>query len=750
MTILISYCLILLVPTFAGGIGYRVLEKTLIRNVNQSNYAMMEQVQQLVDSRMIELHRMSLQLALNPNVQWLINNPDSPFAQLQLRQIGLIQDMQALAIASDFLDSFFIYFEELDSVITPTLQSDQKLYFKRIQHFEHVEDMSGLLSQYHPLKFRSMAVTENDSTRQKLAYIQSLPLQEKSNPQASLVVLIDEQKILDILQLTNWDDNRTAYIFDQNGQLLVSSANQEAELPALFQTLKDEETVFTAEENGKRLLVSSITGDNGWTYRMVTPESFVMAPIHQVKLIFLLLLAASVAAGLAISCYMAYRHYRPLRELLKLIGKRHGHALGGHANEYEVINRTLIDAFEEKSMLKSKLQEQAPLIQSNFISRLMKGSVDMATLDQASLDFMKVELTGKSFRVILLDIEDGRAFMKSETEQELALIRFILSNLSMELMHEQGYVVELERNRLAILELMESDREPRGTEWIYELKRLSQERFNLKMTIAVSLAAGRPEDIGKCYIDALLALERRIVIGHNSVIVSEPGQHEQSMYHYPIEFEALLMNYAKTGDYEQAANLLTQIYDTNFASGTLSPEMTRFLFFDLLGTLLKLAHGTCSEENRPSELADPASFFTECHTADEMLKKLQALLARLCAHAGESRSDQGQRLYDGITTYIHEHYDDGNLSLTLIADHFQLTPQYLSSFFKKYSGQNLSHVISEYRVAQAKRMLGESALTISEISRKVGYSNHIGFGRVFKKIVGLTPSQYRETLDNAR
>jgi YesN/AraC family two-component response regulator len=127
-----------------------------------------------------------------------------------------------------------------------------------------------------------------------------------------------------------------------------------------------------------------------------------------------------------------------------------------------------------------------------------------------------------------------------------------------------------------------------------------------------------------------------------------------------------------------------------------------------------------------------------------MLEQVKRLLNDICTSAKDARTDQGDRMYNGILKFVKDHYHDGNLSLTMIADQFHITPQYLSVFFKKYTGKNISDSIAEYRVEQAKIMLNDRTLTIGEISRKVGYSNHVGFGRVFKKIEGITLGQYRE------
>lgn len=743
--ILFSYFCILIVPTIAGAAGYKVLEKSLVGNVNKSNYAMLEQARQLTDSRIKEVNRLSLQLAMNANMQWLLTNASSGHGDVQLRLIALMKDMGSFILVNDFLDSLFIYLADRSMVVTPTMQTDQDLYFRKIQHFDHLGDMPQLLSRHNSQKFLSTDVSENGSTQRMLAYIQSLPVEENVNLKGSVVILINEQKILDLLKRIDWDGNSSTFIIDRNGNKLVSSPNQQYVSDELINRLNTGNESFEMDKDGEKLLVSYATGENGWKYVSVVPNEVVMKQIERVKLVFVLLLVVGVFAGIAISFYLAYRNYRPINELIRVIQKRSVTSGAGKMNEFEMINSTLLKSFEEEKTLKTTLEKQAPLIQSNFISRLIKGNVDISSLDQASLDFMQVSLENRSFRVLLIDIEDGKRFMKSETEQELALVRFILTNISMELLEGRGFVVELERNRLAVLEHVQNEPLAGEDDWIFVLKEQSETRFHFNLTIAVSRKQDKPEHIWKCYLEALFALERRVVMGSNTIIFHEPDSGGKGqLYHYPMEFEVLLINYAKTGNYANAVNILTQIYDANFSIGTISPEMSRFLFLEILASLLKVIQASGSEGHFSSALEDPSTYFASCHTASDMLEQVKRLLHDICAAAKDERTDQGERLYVGIRKFVEEHYHDGNLSLTMIADRFGITPQYLSAFFKRYSGKNISDSIAEYRVEQAKRMLADRDLTIGEISRRVGYSNHIGFGRVFKKIEGITPGQYRE------
>ncbi|MBO9605278.1 MAG: AraC family transcriptional regulator [Paenibacillaceae bacterium] len=743
MAILISYFCILSVPATLGIIGYKVMESALARNVNQSNFAMLEQAQQLVDSRIKEVSRISLQLAMNANVQWLLNNPASEQELVQLRLIELIKDMRTFNLANDFLDSFFIYLADHGRVVTPTMQTGQDLFFRRIQPFAD-QDMQRLLTENHNSSFLPLESLESGFPQRQLAHIQSLPVDEDTNLKGSVVILIDERKILSLLERIDWDGESSSFIADKDGRKLAASSNQQYVPEHLRDRLVADHASFEMEKDGNSLLISYTTGENGWKYVTVVPDKVVMKQIHRVKLVFLLLLALGILAGVAISFYLAYRNYRPIGELLRMIQKRSSLQAADRRNEFEIIGSTLVHSFEEGRELQKKLDKQAPLIQSNFISRLIRGNVDIASLDQASLDFMQINLEISSYRVLLIDIEDGPRLKRAETEQELAVVRFIIINLGMELLQGRGYVVELERDRLAILELVRQERDSGEDGWIFELKEQLEARVHKSLTIAVSQLQDKPEHIWKCYFDALLALERRVVVGTNTVIFHEPSSGKGKLYHYPIEFEVLLINYAKTGDYANAANVLAQIYKENFSSGTISPEMSRFLFLDILGSLMKVIYASSAETQFAAVLKDPVAYFAACPTASDMLEQVNRLLQDICASARDERTDQGDRLHNGIRKFVEDHFHDGNLSLTMIADRFHITPQYLSAFFKKYTGKNISDAIAEYRVERAKAMLGDRTLTIGEISRRVGYSNHIGFGRVFKKIEGITPGQYRE------
>jgi len=96
-----------------------------------------------------------------------------------------------------------------------------------------------------------------------------------------------------------------------------------------------------------------------------------------------------------------------------------------------------------------------------------------------------------------------------------------------------------------------------------------------------------------------------------------------------------------------------------------------------------------------------------------------------------------------LILYIRDNYHT-NLSLKQAARRINVSEGYLSSLFKKETGIGLNAYINQIRVEKAEQLLRETGLPSYEIADKVGYENFNYFGRIFKKITGLNPMEYRK------
>jgi two-component system, response regulator YesN len=95
-----------------------------------------------------------------------------------------------------------------------------------------------------------------------------------------------------------------------------------------------------------------------------------------------------------------------------------------------------------------------------------------------------------------------------------------------------------------------------------------------------------------------------------------------------------------------------------------------------------------------------------------------------------------------LIEYIEEHYAEP-LTLTGVAKHFHFNPSYLSNYFSTHNNEGFIEYLNRVRIEEATKLLTRGTESISEISGMVGYSDHSYFCKVFKKLKGLSPSQYK-------
>lgn len=133
------------------------------------------------------------------------------------------------------------------------------------------------------------------------------------------------------------------------------------------------------------------------------------------------------------------------------------------------------------------------------------------------------------------------------------------------------------------------------------------------------------------------------------------------------------------------------------------------------------------------------------------LSLLRSLLEQRLLAAGKALTFHPNTHADPMTDIAHytdAHYQE-DLSLQQIAARFYLSREYISRKFKQQFGLNWSEYLGKLRINNAKLLLQNPSLRIVKISEMVGYQDEKYFSKVFKKMEGLTPGEYRKTLTEA-
>lgn len=119
---------------------------------------------------------------------------------------------------------------------------------------------------------------------------------------------------------------------------------------------------------------------------------------------------------------------------------------------------------------------------------------------------------------------------------------------------------------------------------------------------------------------------------------------------------------------------------------------------------------------------------------------------RLLAFAQLCNQNKKYRYVREAVNYISEHYQDGSLSLGEVSQAIGISQTYFSEICSEIMNCGFSTYLNCYRVERAKEFLKNTSDTAKSIGITCGFNSAQNFTRVFKKITGMTPGQYRESV----
>lgn len=139
-----------------------------------------------------------------------------------------------------------------------------------------------------------------------------------------------------------------------------------------------------------------------------------------------------------------------------------------------------------------------------------------------------------------------------------------------------------------------------------------------------------------------------------------------------------------------------------------------------------------------------------CKTLAEMQEQFYRMVEELrpWLEAGHKEPNKISPVIESCLNEIQKHYTEADFSLNQLAEEMQLNANYLSSRFKSEVGVGFVTYVNTLRIRKAQQLLKDMRYRTNEVAFLVGFDNPKYFTRVFKKCVGLVPSEYRSRIRN--
>ncbi|MDT7014942.1 AraC family transcriptional regulator [Levilactobacillus namurensis] len=131
-------------------------------------------------------------------------------------------------------------------------------------------------------------------------------------------------------------------------------------------------------------------------------------------------------------------------------------------------------------------------------------------------------------------------------------------------------------------------------------------------------------------------------------------------------------------------------------------------------------------------------------TANYFVTSLTIELANQFSAEKTNQSIVGSTKFEFIKNWIKIHSHE-SLTVNTIADHFDISPTYLTLLFRTHENQTTIAYINQIKIEQAEQLLLTTDLSIKQIADQLSFQNEKYFFRVFKKVTQTTPSKFRNS-----
>lgn len=228
---------------------------------------------------------------------------------------------------------------------------------------------------------------------------------------------------------------------------------------------------------------------------------------------------------------------------------------------------------------------------------------------------------------------------------------------------------------------------------------------------------------------------------HTATHVFMPFREDQAANLVQTDAELLIQQIQqdiKVKDIECLKEHFKQFCDRYQAQTNFSQIYIKFMF----SNLLKEIYDNLSDIDERI-LDKKIDQLYHCNDMKSMIALLQSAIDELEKKFNFDKGSKRKEV-ERIQQYVRLHYSDSGLGVDQLAWEVNMTPNYLSSIFKKETGENLSAYLKRFRMERAKELLAGTNEKIGDICTMCGFVNVSYFCQSFREYFGVSPKKYRE------
>lgn len=393
-----------------------------------------------------------------------------------------------------------------------------------------------------------------------------------------------------------------------------------------------------------------------------------------------------------------------------------------------------------------EMQDQSQNEKREFFEALVSGNRTVTELMQ-SAEKLDIDITAVCYCVVLLKFKE----LNSSAEEDDSLSE-IYEELEETL--QEGVAVRFDRDLEGEALLFKADSKEEMAANIEEFRKNFSDVLDKYSEVryfgGIGTTVMRLRELPQSFENAGRAFAHRFLTQRNLIVTAEEIE-KKEMNEDDFSLSSVnpkkvdrtrLREFLKTGELSET-RFFVEEYFKGLGMGALNSNMFRqYILMDMYFCVAEFVEDLHEKRDVLQSIS------TEGVIAMIDIRGAIDYICRIIEEAISIRDRIASNRYSDIVEMvikdIRDNYGDEDLSVAGIAEKVSFSPNHLSTVFRQQTGQTIIKYITDYRMARAKELLKCTALRSSEIGAEVGYKDPHYFSYMFKKMFGITPTQYRE------
>ncbi|MFD0962018.1 helix-turn-helix domain-containing protein [Paenibacillus chungangensis] len=512
-----------------------------------------------------------------------------------------------------------------------------------------------------------------------------------------------------------------------------------------------------ADSINARTFSSYTSGYTGWAYESGLMQGQFVQLISSLYNVWFIIGLVMIGLALLGVIFVTRRNSRPLEQIVSRIRSytQPSESLNakekGRIEEFSVIESAFDHLIGEFKHYEQKHKEDL-LLRRNYLFQQLVSEGDAKAMERWAREAEDMLLPAPAETQLLLvaEVDQIAVFCERFSPRDQSLLKFALRHIMEEIALAEGKKMWCEWVTPSCLGVIIVDAGQEGETDILSMmdnvRQWTMHHLKFTITIGVGELARRREDIPRSFRKAQEALNYKIALGENRIITWESivNQEQVEVYAHLHAIRSIVQSFRMLDDWKSKHDELFH----ELKQGLLTKDEVRHLMSYLI---YSLGREMASISPAAEELweSDGLSQLGDCMENGQSVTQIGGqsgvILQQLSDKLGDLQAgNQHADTVRSIRHYLKEAYSNPLLSLDHLGEVYGLSPKYLSKLFKEETGQKFVDFLIDIRMKEAEQLLLETNMTVQEAAEGVGYTSAISFSRVFKKMKGLTPSEFRE------